>query len=366
MILRLVFLVSLLMGLPLLGVFLIDKPVERYLEFPPLTRYVEHTGFSWGIFMGSAFFLALVLSLFLVAVGMAKKSVPLRRGRAVPFPWWGWAGIGFLAVAWFLAWTRFPWFSALQPFTFSPLWLGYIVVVNALVFQRTGFCLMLDRPQYFLALFPLSAVFWWFFEYLNRFVQNWYYVGVSEFTPIEYVVHATLPFSTVLPAVLSTTEWLQCFPRLHETFGHLWTVRLRRTKILGWVGLIVASAGLVGIGIWPDALFPLLWISPLLIITSLQALLGERTVFSSLANGDWRPIWLPALAGLMCGFFWELWNANSLAHWEYAVPLVHRFQIFEMPLLGYAGYLPFGIECKVIADLLPQGWRAGSFRPDRA
>jgi hypothetical protein len=33
------------------------------------------------------------------------------------------------------------------------------------------------------------------------------------------------------------------------------------------------------------------------------------------------------------------------------VPFVHRFQIFEMPLLGYAGYLPFGLECLAVADL---------------
>jgi hypothetical protein len=32
--------------------------------------------------------------------------------------------------------------------------------------------------------------------------------------------------------------------------------------------------------------------------------------------------------------------------------LVHRFEIFEMPVLGYAGYLPFGLECAVVADLL--------------
>ena len=59
-----------------------------------------------------------------------------------------------------------------------------------------------------------------------------------------------------------------------------------------------------------------------------------------------------AVAALICGFFWEMWNFFSLARWNYAVPFVHRFQIFEMPLLGYAGYLPFGAECAVIADVL--------------
>jgi hypothetical protein len=55
--------------------------------------------------------------------------------------------------------------------------------------------------------------------------------------------------------------------------------------------------------------------------------------------------------------FWELWNSGSLAHWEYTIPFTHRFQLFEMPLLGYAGYLPFGLECLVVVQLfIPADW----------
>jgi hypothetical protein len=43
-----------------------------------------------------------------------------------------------------------------------------------------------------------------------------------------------------------------------------------------------------------------------------------------------------------------MWNSKSLAHWEYAIPSVHRFMLFEMPLLGYAGYLPFGLVCLAV------------------
>jgi hypothetical protein len=47
-----------------------------------------------------------------------------------------------------------------------------------------------------------------------------------------------------------------------------------------------------------------------------------------------------------------MWNFHSLAKWIYAVPFVNRFHLFEMPLLGYAGYLPFGLECAVIGDMV--------------
>jgi hypothetical protein len=41
----------------------------------------------------------------------------------------------------------------------------------------------------------------------------------------------------------------------------------------------------------------------------------------------------------MCGVFSAIQNGFIRSH------------IFEMPILGYAGYLSFGLECGVIADL---------------
>ena len=35
----------------------------------------------------------------------------------------------------------------------------------------------------------------------------------------------------------------------------------------------------------------------------------------------------------------------------YQIPYVHTAKIFEMPVLGFAGYLPFGLECLIIGDL---------------
>jgi hypothetical protein len=252
-------------------------------------------------------------------------------------------------VAWILAWNRFAWFAPLQAFTFSPLWLAYIVVIQALTFRRTGTCLLIDRPLTLLKLFVLSAGFWWFFEYLNRFVQNWYYDGIGSLTPWEYFLFATLPFSTVLPAVLGTCDLLATFPRLSAGLDTFIVLRPRQPKILAGIVLAAACAGLAGIGVRPDLLFPLLWLAPLLIITSLRTLSGQTTLFTDIGRGDWRQVCLLALAALICGFFWEMWNYYSQAKWIYTVPYVNRFKIFEMPILGYAGYLPFGLECAVVA-----------------
>ena len=354
---RFALLVSLLLGLPLLGVAIAGQPVARYLEFPPLTRYVDHQPFSWSVFVGVGFLVAAMVVPFLVRIIDHARSVRINLQARAGFPWWGWLGVGIVVVAWVLAWNRFAWFADWQPFTFTPLWLGYILVMSGQTCRRTGACLLLDRPRFFLMLFPISAAFWWFFEYLNRFVQNWYYVGVSNFGPFEYALHATLPFSTVLPAVLSTTHWLQSFSQLSDPLRRVWPLRISHSQAVGWMGLILAGAGLMGIGVWPDALFPLVWIAPVVVITSIQAISGEPTILSGINEGDWRAIGAPAFAGLICGFFWEMWNVRSLAHWEYAVPYAHRFQIFEMPLLGYAGYLPFGLECVAVTMLFFPRWK---------
>lgn len=356
--LKLVLLTLLLLGLPLLGVKLSGGSVAPYLAFPPQARLMAQPPFSWNAFILLALLPFLTISLYVAwfkrpPVGTAGEFIQRTERN---FPWWGVAGLVLLVVAWVLAWTRFPWFERWQPFTFSPLWAAYIIIVNALTFRRTGRCLLTKRPGYFLALFVSSALFWWYFEYLNRFVHNWYYVGVQSFGSLDYFLLATPPFATVLPAVLSTAEWIASHPfwgRPREGFLRL---RVKKPRAVACAVLLLSALGLSGIGIWPGYLFPLLWLSPVIIILSLQALLGEETVFFAVKTGDWRPVLIPALAGLFCGFFWEMWNYYSLARWEYAVPFVHRFQIFEMPLLGYAGYLPFGLECAVVADQLDRLW----------
>jgi len=45
-----------------------------------------------------------------------------------------------------------------------------------------------------------------------------------------------------------------------------------------------------------------------------------------------------------------MWNYFSLAKWMYDVPWVGRAKLFEMPVLGFAGYLPFGWECAALGD----------------
>lgn len=342
------------LGLPLLGTWLSGLSIWPFLTFPPRPEPTNPGEVSWLLFLTTAFSLALVAMPFLLRF-LTFSTFHSTRIRISSFPIWGWYGLALLSVAWTAAWTRWPELAAIQLHTFTPLWLSYIVVVNALTISRTTHCLMVNQPKIFLSLFPISAVFWWIFEYLNRFVQNWYYLPNVEVDAFTYSFWGCLSFSIVLPAVYGTYEYLMSCHRLTAPFNNWWKIRIQHERSVGWTLVGAAGLGLVGIGVWPKILYPLLWLSPLLLLLAVQIFQGHDSILKRLQHGDWRPVVLPALSGLLCGFFWELWNSQSLAHWEYAIPYLHAYQIFEMPVLGYAGYLPFGLECIVVIQfLIPQ------------
>jgi len=343
--------IPMLLGLPILGVVFIGIPVNRYLEFPPETRFIKHPPFSWKVFLA---YLVIIVGLVLP---FARRAAAFARNEAHKriwvrhFPWWGWVGIAAMISFWLLAWTRFCWFSRFQPHTFAPLWVSFIVLINAVCFWRTGRSLMTHDTGFFLTLFPCSAAFWWFFEYLNRFVQNWHYTGV-KFCAFSYALYASISFSTVLPAVLSVRALVLEFGWIQRGFARWIEFGAVSHRVVGFVGLVGGALALFLVGIVPNVLFSMLWVAPLVVIVSVQILTGQRHVFSGLGRGDWREPISAACAALICGWFWEMWNYLSLARWEYTIAFVDRFHIFEMPILGYAGYLPFGIECVVVGGLL--------------
>jgi hypothetical protein len=345
-------LAAMVAGLPLLGACLAGQPPARYLQFPPDPGSVAHAPFSWTAFAC----LSLLLAVFLASLGRRaieswRQSPPAAPARRHAFPRWGIvagvAGVG----AWVLAWTRFGWFALFQEHTFTPLWLAYIVVVNALCVARTGQSPLTHRPAVLIGLFPASALFWWFFEYLNRFVANWYYTG-AHLDAWSYFWFATLPFATVLPAVLSTQALVRSFPAIPRAFGRVRPLPRPRRLLGSGSALLAAAVGLLGIGVWPARFYGLVWVAPLLTLVGIRALRRQSHPFQDLATSDWTAPVSATLAALVCGVFWEMWNYWSLARWAYSIPYVHRFSLFEMPLLGYAGYLPFGLECAAVTALV--------------
>ena len=77
-----------------------------------------------------------------------------------------------------------------------------------------------------------------------------------------------------------------------------------------------------------------------------------------LRHGDWRTVISLSLGALVCGLFWEMWNYYSFPKWFYHIPQLGFWHIFEMPLLGYGGYVPFALELYALKNFLwPDGPR---------
>jgi len=96
----------------------------------------------------------------------------------------------------------------------------------------------------------------------------------------------------------------------------------------------------------PRYCFPLLWGGMVFI---LDPLIYERDRDASLlgqaAQGSYARLLRLMLAGLTCGVLWEFWNYWSGAKWIYTIPFFNFWKLFEMPLVGFVGFMPFALEC---------------------
>ena len=254
------------------------------------------------------------------------------------FPWHGWIGLGLVAIFWYLNWNL----SGLRTnWGFFPMWMGYSLTVDAFVYLRTGTSLFIRSWRKYLGLFLVSAPVWWIFEAFNLRLQNWYYDGGEFFTPFQFWFWATLSFSTVIPAVFGSAE-------LAASFGFIQRLGkgpiIRGTKRVTWAFF---SSGFIMIALmllWPNYFFPFVWLSVYFILGPINVWMGNRSLTEWTGKGDWRPVVALWVGVLITGFFWEMWNFFSYPKWIYHVPYVGFLKVFEMPILGYTGYLPFAME----------------------
>ena len=255
-------------------------------------------------------------------------------------------GLILIAILWPLNW----FLPGLRTaYLFFPLWLGYILAVDALVLARSGTSLLARSRRDFVLLFILSAPAWWLFEIINQRTHNWEYLGREHFTDLEYFLLCSVSFSTVMPAVFETAELVYTFR---------WTTRLASGRPTGrsprapLMLFVTGALMLVSVWIWPRHCYPLVWLSVVFLLEPINLWLGRGHFLQHLRQGDWRIVVSLSLGALICGFFWELWNYYSWPKWIYHTPGAEFLHIFEMPLLGYGGYLPFAWELYALRNLV--------------
>ena len=279
------------------------------------------------------------------------REKPLRRRYFLPYR--GLAGLLLIAIAWPLS-------QQTTQNVFFPLWLGFILFMDGLVLRRSGTSLIVRSPKIVILMFLVP--FWWAFEGINQITQNWVYVRSETGTTLVDYVEATLSYSTVIPAVFEVSELIGSFGFI-KRFARLPALVLskRQVQLTGLFGLV----SLAMLFVWPSYLFPITWLCLFFIFDPINHLAGRPSIISQVRNGDYRLVVAFAIGALVCGFFWEMWNRDASVSWEYNVGIFDFARIFQMPLLGYGGYLPFGLETYAVFHFVAglPGWSSDAQIP---
>jgi len=239
----------------------------------------------------------------------------------------------------------------LATWSYSISWWALILLAEAVTCLRTGSSLLLSRPRAFFALAFWSGAFWLVFELANLRLQNWYYVGIPNDLATR-TLGVYLAFATVLPGVLGIHTLLGSFASPREPRGRNAPSPRARALIT-----VSGAAFLVLPLLFPRVAYPLIWGAPFLLLEPWLSTRDERSLLSRWRGGDRGPIARLLLAGALCGAIWEFWNWRSPAKWIYTVPLFEEGKLFEMPYLGFVGFVPFALGCHSAARaLVVLGW----------
>lgn len=255
------------------------------------------------------------------------------------FPWYFFVGVFGLPTFFGLMITGIKPFST---YGYPFVWWSYILLVDGIVYWKKGSSLFTRLRVKFLFLIFFSFLFWVFFEILNLRIGNWNYYPHPLFIfphPILIVIFGIFSFGTVLPAILETLEILEVTGPWKNLKFPRWRGRPKDLWILSGILMLVSAL------IWPQYFFWLIWIGPALILDPLIEENNGKSLSSQLREGNGQIFCLLLLVGFICGFLWEFWNYWAGLKWQYTVPFVGGWKIFEMPILGYFGFPPFAIEC---------------------
>ncbi|MBV9181982.1 MAG: hypothetical protein JO356_11785 [Acidobacteria bacterium] len=268
------------------------------------------------------------------------------------FPLYGWLGLLLLGGGECLLFLR------VWPVTvyFTPLaWSAYLLVIDAMVKAITGQSRLADRPQEFVETGLLSVALWLVFEGYNVRLANWTYVGVPT-SPAGALLGYSWSFSTITPAILETADLVDGFGFFQWSRPIVFSPKVRCAMVV--FGLLCLAVPLLVERSVASYLFVLVWLGFVFLLDPINHRLGRPSLLGDVATGRRGRLYSLLLSGWICGWLWEFWNYWAAAKWHYIFPIFETHKIFEMPILGYLGFLPFALECFIMyttAHFLMQG-----------
>jgi hypothetical protein len=234
------------------------------------------------------------------------------------------------------------------PFVTFLVWLGYILLVDCFVYMVRGSSYLMSKPVKLLFMSLISINIWFIFEIFNIVskAHGWFYVNL-EGSPIFTFIRVALAFSTIMPAILETSDLigsLHLFNKIKPKFK----VHVNRFT----VGIFL-SMGIIFI-LLPFVLqtpwiWLFIWIGFIVLIDPILYFChNEKSLLYQIQHNKFNVILSLMLAGYICGFLWEFWNYWAYTKWYYTVPILENIKIFEIPFLGFLAYGPFALELYVM------------------
>jgi len=270
-----------------------------------------------------------------------------------PYPWYGILGLLIMAAGMTAVTATEVWLLHVY---FTPLmWTGYLLAADALLFRREGVSWVRPRPGRFLLLLPVSLVFWLLFEAYNLHLRNWTYVGLPESMPLRLLGYGW-SFITIWPALFLTADLLESFGLRRKGPP----LRVTRDLKRWWfaAGLLMAAVPLLLPSHLAAYTFAVVWVAYVpLIEPLLHGREGVPSLLGDLQRGERTRWWSLGLGGIVCGLLWESWNMLAAARWIYIFPLFQDWKLYEMPLPGFLGFIPFAWEAWTLYALAIWGLR---------
>jgi tetratricopeptide (TPR) repeat protein len=266
------------------------------------------------------------------------------RRRTRPFPAYWWIGLISLAVA---EWLMFRGVEPVATF-FTPIaWTAYALIADAAVFVIRGHSRLRDAPKQFVKMALISIPLWLIFEAYNLRLGGWTYVGDLPLSlPLRWAAYGWA-FATIWPGIFLTADLIESFgwweaPSRPIVFS---PATQKAFVTIGAVLLLVPVIVPRSIG---SFLFGAVWVGFIFLLDPINFRLGLPSFEADLASGRLGRFFSFLVSGFVCGLLWEFWNFWAAAKWNYIFPIMQKEKIFEMPVLGYLGFLPFALECFVM------------------
>ncbi|MFA6202805.1 MAG: hypothetical protein WC710_06395 [Gallionella sp.] len=224
----------------------------------------------------------------------------------------------------------------------------YVFLLNLIVKRMTGNAPLDTQRPYFIAVGAASAVLCWQLSFLNLFVASW--VSPQDNPLLLQLMIYTPLFALLAPAILLTRALFASFPGLLKALNCRITFAAPNAETLARVLLAASLIGLTAGAVWPEKLYGLFWVAPLLLLTAMQLFWHEGTIFTGLKTGDWGRLVCTALAGIIVG------NLAVISYQANALLDINLPNIW----VAQAGLALFALTCLQLSDVLAEAWRGKS------